>query len=120
MTATRKIADRLRHMLQAIDALERLSAGKSFDTNRADPDSTAAAERYLERLSEASRHIPQPLKDKHPRIDWRGVADIGNVLRHAYDQVSDQRVWQAVTEDVPPLKAAIEVMIAETRRDRRG
>jgi hypothetical protein len=30
-------------------------------------------------------HIPQELKEKHPEIDWRGFADIGNVLRHAYD-----------------------------------
>jgi uncharacterized protein with HEPN domain len=45
----------------------------------------AAMERYLERLSEASRHVPQELKEKHPEVDWRGVADIGNVLRHAYD-----------------------------------
>ncbi len=73
-------------------------------------------ERYLKRLSEASRHIPQELKDKHPEIDWRGVADIGNVLRHAYDQVSDRRIWEAMTEDLPPLKAAIEAMIAEVVR----
>ena len=89
---TRRIADRLRHMLDAPIAAERLTAGKSIEDYRADPDLAAAVERYLERLSEASRHVPQDLKDKHPVIDWRGVADIGNVLRHAYDQVSDRRV----------------------------
>jgi uncharacterized protein with HEPN domain len=30
--------------------------------------------------------MPEALKLEHPHIDWRGVADIGNVLRHAYDQ----------------------------------
>ena len=81
MTATRKIADRLRHMLQAIDALLRISARKPLDAYRAEPDLAAAVERYLERLSEASRHIPDDLKGRHPHIDWRGVADIGNALR---------------------------------------
>lgn len=112
MTEARRIADRLRHMLDATLAAERLAAGKSLEDYRADPDLSAAVERYLERLSEASRHVPQALKEKHPAIDWRGVADIGNVLRHAYDQISDGRVWQAVTDDLPALKAAIEVMLA--------
>lgn len=100
-------------MLEAASALERLAAGKTLESFAASPDLVAAVERYLERLSEASRHIPQALKAKHPEIDWRGVADIGNVLRHAYDQVSDRRVWETVTADLPPLKAAIEAMIAE-------
>lgn len=112
MAADRRIRDRLRHILEAATAAERLATGKSIDEYRADPDLAAAVERYLERLSEASRHIPQSLKDDHPAIDWRGVADIGNVLRHAYDQVSDQRVLQAVIGDLPPLKVAIEAMLS--------
>lgn len=116
----RRVEGRLRHMLEAARAIERLAAAKSFEDYGSDPDLAAAVERYLERLSEASRHIPQELKDKHPTIDWRGVADIGNVLRHAYDQVSDRRVWEAATEDVPPVKAAIESMIAEVGRSRDG
>lgn len=111
--AARRVADRLQHMLEAVTAAERLAAAKSVKEYRADPDCAAAVERYLERLSEASRHLPQDLKDKYPTIDWRGVADIGNVLRHAYDQVSDRRVLQAVTEDLPALKAAIEAMLAD-------
>ena len=114
--AARRIEGRLRHMIEAANAIERLTAGKTVDNYLADPDVAAAVERYLERLSEAARHIPWELKEKHPDIDWRGVADIGNVLRHAYDQVSDRRVWQVVTDDLHPLKSAVEAMIREVDR----
>lgn len=57
------------------------------------------------------------MKDEHPDIDWRGVADLGNVLRHAYDQVSDRRILQTVAEDLPALKAVIEAMLAQSGRD---
>ena len=70
----------------------------------------AAVERCLERLSEASRHAPPYLLATHPEVPWRAVADIGNVLRHAYDQVIHTRIWAVVTEDLPPLKAAVEAM----------
>ena len=104
-------------MLEAAQAVQRLASGKTLTDYRADPDLAAAIERHLERLSEASRHLPSSLKNDHPQIDWRGVADIGNVLRHAYDQVIDRRIWQTITEDVPELIATIEAMIAETNSD---
>jgi uncharacterized protein with HEPN domain len=70
-------------------------------------------ERNLERISEASRHIPAGLKARHPSVGWRLVADLGNVLRHAYDQVSDERIWQIVTSDLASLKAAALAMLDE-------
>jgi uncharacterized protein with HEPN domain len=70
-------------------------------------------ERNLERISEASRHIPEDLKARHPSIGWRLIADLGNVLRHAYDQIEDERIWQIVSQDLAPLKAAVEAMLRE-------
>jgi len=100
-------------MLNAASAAQRLLSGKTLAEYAADPDLAAAVERYLERLSEASRHIPEELKARHPHIDWRGVAGLGNVLRHAYDQVSDRRVIDTVNTDLPALTAAIEAMLKE-------
>ncbi len=110
-----RLLDRLGQIHEALSAVERLTAGKSLDDYAAEPDLAAAVERYLERLSEASRHVPDTLKEKHPNIDWRGVADVGNVLRHAYDQVMDHRIWQIVTADLAPLKAAVEAMLREVK-----
>jgi uncharacterized protein with HEPN domain len=41
------------------------------------------------------------------------VSDLGNVLRHAYDQVVDQRIWDVVTNQLPALRAAVEAMLRE-------
>ena len=112
MTASR-VQDRLRHILDAIDAIERLTASKTLDEYKADPDLAAAVERYIERLSEASRHLPDVETAKHPMIDWRGIADIGNVLRHTYEQVVDDEIWHTITVDLAVLKAAVAGMIED-------
>jgi len=107
------VRDRLRHMLDAIAAIEGYIedvSAESFAANRMLRD---AVERNIERLSEASRHLPQALQQKHPEVDWRGVATIGNVLRHAYHRVANRRIWQIVTEDLPPLKMALMAMMKE-------
>lgn len=112
-----RVETRLAHMLDALGGIGRLTADKTLDEYITDPDLAAAVERYLERLSEASRHLPDSLKDTRPEIDWRGVADIGNVLRHTYDQVIDRRVWQIVTDDLAPLREAVEAMIDTFGKD---
>jgi uncharacterized protein with HEPN domain len=108
-----RVRDRLRHILDAIAAIERLTAGKTLADYSGNPDMAAAIERYIERLSEASRHVPDDLKTSQPQMEWRAIADVGNVLRHTYDQVSDRRIWQIITDDLAPLRTAVEKMLAQ-------
>lgn len=102
--------DRIEHMLAAIAGIERLTRGKTLADYADDMDGAAAVERHLERLSEASRHLPESIKQEHPEIPWRAVADLGNVLRHAYDQVLEERIWRIVEKDLPALKNAVLTM----------
>lgn len=114
------ISDRLRHMLSAIVAINRYISGKTFDDYRREPMLRHAVERNLEIVSEASRHLPDEVKARRAAIPWRAVAAIGNVLRHAYDEIIDERVWQIVTGELAPLKAAVLAMIAEGERKAKG
>jgi uncharacterized protein with HEPN domain len=88
---------RLRDIIDAIDQIEMLLAGKSFEDIQENRVTRAAFERFLEILSEASRHIPQVLKDEAPDIAWRRVADIGNHLRHTYHRVDAEILWNLHT-----------------------
>jgi uncharacterized protein with HEPN domain len=110
------VADRLRHILDAIARIETLTAGKAFEDYAADWVTRDAVERNLERVSEASRHIPSEIKARHKDIAWRAVAGLGNVLRHDYPRVKDPRVWQIVSNDLSPLKAAVAAMLRETEK----
>jgi uncharacterized protein with HEPN domain len=65
------VADRLRHILDAIARIETLTAGKAFEDYAADWVTRDAVERNLERVSEASRHIPSEIKARHKDIAWR-------------------------------------------------
>jgi uncharacterized protein with HEPN domain len=42
-----------------------------------------------------------------PEIPWRDIRGMGNWLRHRYDRVDVEIVWNTVTENLPPLKACI-------------
>jgi hypothetical protein len=41
----------------------------------------------LEIISEASRRLPDGLREQHPNLPWRSTRDVGNIYRHEYDNV---------------------------------
>ncbi len=104
---------RVAHMLEAIAAIETYTAGLELDGYAGNRLIADAVERNLERVSEASRHVPDEVKSQFPEVPWRQVADIGNVLRHAYDGVSDRRVFLTVRSDLPALKSVLERLLSE-------
>ena len=82
---------------------------KSFESNA---QLFYAVTRCLEIVSEASRRLPQEVRDRHPHLPWRAIMDVGNVYRHAYDNVSKELVWRTVRERLPALLAVVGSEIA--------
>jgi uncharacterized protein with HEPN domain len=111
--AAATVPDRLEHIPSSIEAVLGYWKGKKRSNFDADELRRAATQRHLEIISEASRHIPEADKTDHPQIPWRDISNIGNVLRHRYDTVSDDRIWEIVTLDLRALRTAIRKIIAK-------
>lgn len=115
---TRRTIFRLRDIKDAIDRIRKLLGGKTFDDMYSNSDIRAAYERYLEIASEASRHIPDELKQTHGAgIPWRNVADLGNVLRHTYHRSDAKALWEVYVTELDDLEAAVDAMITAVERD---
>ena len=102
---------RLEHIEDAILWLDRVVAGRSLADYRRDRALRDIVERNLEKISEASRHLPAALKEQHPLIPWNAVAGIGNRLRHGYDAIDDAVMWEVVTLELPALRTVVEAML---------
>jgi uncharacterized protein with HEPN domain len=76
-------------------------------------------ERGVEIVSEASRHLTDELKARHPEIPWQMVAGIGNVLGHNYESIAAPVMWKLAQADLPALeKVCCEELKAENERER--
>ncbi len=64
--------------------------------------------RCLEVISEASRHIDEATKLRHPNLPWAAISGAGNVYRHDYPHVRPDLVWGTVNNQLPALLAAVE------------
>jgi uncharacterized protein with HEPN domain len=73
--------------------------------------------RCLEIVSEASRRLPEAIRESHPELPWRAIMDVGNVYRHQYDNVSEDAVWRTVEQRLPELITVVEAEIAKLSDD---
>ena len=105
------LADRLIHILEAISNIQAFLDGKTREQFAADMFLRLAVERSFEIISEASRRIPEAAKMQESQVNWRGMADLGNRLRHAYHRVDPSTLWEIAERDLPPLKAFAEKVI---------
>jgi len=105
----------LEHIQEAIASIERYVAGKTYEDFTADDMLRAAVERCIEIISEASRRLPTAMKARYQNLPWHDIASIGNVLRHEYYAIERVVLWRVATEDVRPLAAAVDALLAEVR-----
>ena len=110
------LADRLVHILSAIDAIQNMLANKTLEDFSTDLPLRLAVERALEIICEASHRLPQDVKAQQKSIDWQRIVDFGNLLRHAYHRVDPHIVFEVAERDLPPLKAFAERVIRQSER----
>jgi uncharacterized protein with HEPN domain len=72
-----------------------------------------AVERCLERISEAAAKLGDQAALMMPGVPWRDIRALGNRLRHNYDEIGEDRIWEIVRDDLPPLVAACEAVLKD-------
>jgi uncharacterized protein with HEPN domain len=107
----RSVRQRLFDILGAIEEGRSAAGDLSLEAFTNSTVHGLATERAIEIISEASRYIPSELQARTPLIPWRDVADIGNVIRHAYEKVDAEIIWTAVRKDFVSLEDAVRTIL---------
>ena len=97
-------AQRLRDIVDNIDAIEAFTAELDRAAFTQDRKTIYAVVRALEIISEASRRLPTEITGRHPEIDWVAIAAAGNVYRHEYEAVDESLLWHTVQNDLAALR----------------
>jgi uncharacterized protein with HEPN domain len=108
----RSVRLRLHDILEAIEGIESTAVGMTFAEYQQSWQARRAVERGVEIISEASRRVPDELKQRYPHIYWREIAGIGNLLRHEYGRIDDRIMWRVVQRYLPELKMVVLEMLS--------
>lgn len=107
----------LTDILDAIDLAREAVIGLTFESFERDRIRRAATERALLTISEAVRHLPNDVLERHPQLRWDDMRGIGNRLRHEYWIVDAKIVWEVVRHELDALEHAVRLELASAARD---
>ena len=96
----------------AAKAIADMTAGKSFADFDNDLVLRSAVERQFEILGEALNRLDRLDDALAAQIpDLRQIVAFRNILIHGYASIDRTRVWRAVQDDLPPLRATLDDLL---------
>ena len=106
----------LRYILQCIAQIERYNADapRVFLESDLVRDATL---RNLQTMAESTQRLSDELKASHPEVDWRALSGFRDVLVHDYLGIDLHLVHQALENEIPRLKSAVETMLRSLQKN---
>jgi uncharacterized protein with HEPN domain len=85
-----------------------------FDDFKNDRKTIDAVVRNFEIIGEASRFIPDEIKEKYENADWKGIVGLRNRIAHEYFDISLSIVWHIVMKELPTLEDQMKEILEQS------
>jgi uncharacterized protein with HEPN domain len=107
---------RFRHMLDAAKEAISFIKGKKRSDLDTDRMLVLSLVKSIEIMGEAASKVTKESRDSHPEVPWLNIIGMRNRLIHAYFDIDLDRVWDTITDDLPPVIAALKKMVQKEAR----
>lgn len=98
----------LNDIREVINSIEIFVEGMTFEEFKNDDKTSSAVIRKFEIIGEATKILPEDMRNQHSQIPWKEIAGMRNKLIHAYSEVDLKLVWMTIKQRLPELKSVIE------------
>lgn len=112
MTTNRNHEDYLDDILEEIKKVAKFIGGMTFEQFNTDEKTVYAVIRAIEVIGEASKKIPDSIRQSQPSLPWREISGMRDKLIHDYSGVNLTVVWKTATEDLPEIEPLIREMLS--------
>jgi uncharacterized protein with HEPN domain len=108
-------AESFADILENLERIQGYVAGLDREAFGGDTLRRDAVERCLERICEAAVRLGENAAELAPSQPWGDIRGLGNRLRHAYDRIDLDILWNTVRDRLPSLKADAEQALMDLK-----
>jgi uncharacterized protein with HEPN domain len=101
----------LRHILEAIEKIERYLSAATYESFIHNDMMTDAVIRELMIIGEAANNLSDKFQEEHPDVMWWKIKAMRNVLVHEYFGINLKIVWDTCKNNLPTLKLLIQKVL---------
>ena len=105
----------LGQMLDTVSRIRSIIRGQTRQAYEADEVRQLALLHLIQMLGETASRVSTAFRDAHPELPWTQMVAMRNRIVYGYDHVDPDIVWRVATEDLEPVLAALERILAGHR-----
>ncbi len=110
----RELKDYLEDIFKQILMIEKFTQNiQTFETFQKDEMVVYACIRALEIMGEAVKNIPDEFRQQYPKVPWKKIAGIRDVLIHHYFGIDERVIWKSIKINIPEIKPILKKMLRE-------
>lgn len=111
MSEKRIFADSLNDILNEIERIFKFIGKMTYAKFIRDEKTIYAVTRSLEIIGEATKNIPDDIKNNYNQIPWNKISGMRNKLIHEYFGVDLETLWNTIKNRLPEIKTPIEEIL---------
>ena len=105
----------LEDIQMAMNRIEEYISGLNFIDFKRDYKTVDAVIRNFEIIGEASKNLPQEIKEKYSEIPWREMYLLRNKVTHEYFGVDYEIIWDVASNYLPDNKIQIDEILEKEK-----
>jgi len=107
----------LKDIIESIRSINDFIDKMDFQQFSSDDKTSSAVIRKIEIIGEATKNIPDPIKEKYKEIPWNDMAKIRDKVIHSYFGINYETIWNVAKDRLPEIKLEIEKILTDFRDD---
>ncbi|WP_099237388.1 HepT-like ribonuclease domain-containing protein [Synechococcus sp. BDU 130192] len=101
----------LTDILKSITKIQNYAENLTYEELCEDSRSLEAIAYNLQIIGEATKQIPDSLRDQYSQIEWKKIAGLRDIIAHTYFRVNTKIVWSIIQTKLNPLQTCIQLML---------
>lgn len=105
----------LEDMLQSMERINEYLGDLDFRKFKINYLVVDAIIRNFEIIGEASKNIPNDIQKKYPKIPWRKMVGLRNLIAHEYFGIDYEMIWEIAKNNLPQNRNDLKIMIEKEK-----